>query len=74
MSSGTVHRCQECGFASLKPGTCPDCARTGVYLALVEERAEAPRRGRRGAAAASAGRPTALRDITLDQGDRMPTG
>ena len=74
MSSGTVHRCQECGFASLKPGTCPDCARTGVYLALVEERAEAPRRGRRGAVAAPAGRPTALRDITLDQGDRMPTG
>ena len=25
----SVYRCQECGFASPKPGTCPDCRRTG---------------------------------------------
>ncbi len=25
----SVYRCQECGFASPKPGTCPDCRRAG---------------------------------------------
>jgi len=44
----SVYRCQECGFASPKPGTCPDCLRaSGAYVPLVEERAEAPARGRR---------------------------
>jgi len=23
----SVYRCQTCGFAAPKPGTCPDCAR-----------------------------------------------
>ena len=37
----SVYRCQECGFASPKPGTCPDCLRgTGAYVQLVEERVE----------------------------------
>jgi DNA repair protein RadA/Sms len=69
----SVYRCQECGFASPKPGTCPDCARTGSWVALVEERSEAPARGRRGAAAVAT-RPVALKDVTLEQGDRLPTG
>jgi DNA repair protein RadA/Sms len=69
----SVYRCQECGFASPKPGTCPDCARTGSWVALVEERPEAPARGRRGAAAVAT-RPVALKDVTLEQGDRLPTG
>ena len=34
-----VYRCQECGLAAPKPGTCPDCARAGSYVQLVEERA-----------------------------------
>ena len=38
MTGSTVYRCQECGLAAAKPGTCPDCAREGRYLALVEER------------------------------------
>ena len=33
-----VYRCQECGLAAPKPGTCPDCARSGSYVQLVEER------------------------------------
>jgi DNA repair protein RadA/Sms len=70
----SVYRCQECGFASPKPGTCPDCARTGSWVTLVEERAEAPARGRRGAAAATATRPVPLKDVVLEQGDRLPTG
>jgi DNA repair protein RadA/Sms len=40
----STYRCQECGLAAPKPGTCPDCARTGRYVQLVEERI-APARG-----------------------------
>ena len=58
---------------SPKPGTCPDCARTGSWVALVEERSEAPARGRRGAAAVAT-RPVALKDVSLEEGDRLPTG
>jgi DNA repair protein RadA/Sms len=69
-----VYRCQECGFASSKPGTCPDCLRaSGVYVQLVEERAEAPARARRGGAPAS-GRPQPLKDVVLEAGERLPTG
>ena len=40
MKDRSVWRCQQCGFASPKPGTCPDCKRaTGELMALVEERA-----------------------------------
>jgi DNA repair protein RadA/Sms len=70
---GGVYRCQQCGFASPKAGTCPDCLRTsGEYVALVEER-EAPARGGR-RASAPATRPTPLRDVLVEQGDRVRTG
>jgi len=69
----SVYRCQQCGFASPKPGTCPDCKRaTGELLALVEERA-APAHGARRAPAPQS-RPQPLREITLDRGDRVETG
>lgn len=68
----TVHRCQECGFASPKPGTCPDCARTGVYTALVEERV-ATRRSPR-ADAAPRGKPRPIGDIVVEADDRARTG
>ncbi|MBI4627595.1 MAG: DNA repair protein RadA [Candidatus Rokubacteria bacterium] len=68
-----VYRCQQCGFASPKAGTCPDCLRGGAgYVQLVEERA-APSRGTRRPAAA-ADRPRPLREITLERGDRVATG
>ena len=39
MKDRSVWRCQQCGFASPKPGTCPDCKRaTGELMSLVEER------------------------------------
>jgi DNA repair protein RadA/Sms len=41
-------------------------------VALIEERAEAPARGRRGAVAGT--RPVSLNEVTLEQGDRLPTG
>jgi DNA repair protein RadA/Sms len=41
-------------------------------VALVEERAEAPARGRRGAPTST--RPVALNEVTLEQGDRLATG
>jgi DNA repair protein RadA/Sms len=70
----SVYRCQECGFASPKPGTCPDCLRaSGVYAQLVEERAEAPARGRRSGAPV-ASRPQPLKDVVLEAGERAPTG
>ncbi len=69
----SIYRCQECGFASPKPGTCPDCARGGQgWVQLVEERAEAAPRARR--PAATGGRPTALADIVMERGDRTLTG
>ena len=72
--ASSVYRCQDCGFASPKPGTCPDCLRaSGAYVQLVEERAEAPARGRRGGAPAS-GRPQPLKDVVLEAGDRLATG
>jgi DNA repair protein RadA/Sms len=72
--STSVYRCQECGFASPKPGTCPDCLRgTGAYVQLVEERAETPAHGRRGGAPPS-GRPQPLRDVVLEAGERLATG
>jgi DNA repair protein RadA/Sms len=42
-------------------------------VALVEERSEAPARGRRGGALATT-RPVALKDVALERGDRLPTG
>jgi DNA repair protein RadA/Sms len=71
----STYRCQACGFASPKPGTCPDCARDGSWIALVEERAEAPARGRRsGNTVSTATRPVRLKDVALESGDRLPTG
>ena len=67
-----VYRCQECGFASPKPGTCPDCRRaTGQLVPLVEERVRATRGGR--TATPSSSRPVALKEIASEPGDRLPT-
>ena len=68
----SVYRCQQCGFASGKPGTCPDCARTSSWVTLVEERAEPGPRSRR--PATTGGRPTALSDVVMERGDRLLTG
>jgi len=67
-----VYRCQECGFASPKAGTCPDCARTGSYVQLVEERV-APRKGAR-RVTPPAGAPVLLASISVETGDRLATG
>jgi len=67
-----VYRCQTCGFAAPKAGTCPDCARTGTYVALVEER-PAPSRSERPKLAAGA-RPVPIGDITVTSGERITTG
>jgi DNA repair protein RadA/Sms len=68
----SVYRCQECGFASPKPGTCPDCRRAGgAWNPLVEERSSASRTTR---ATAATVRPRPLKDISLDQDDRVRTG
>ena len=69
---GGVYRCQTCGFASPKAGTCPDCARQGAWVTLVEERVEAPSKARRGAVAST--RPAPLRDVQMERGDRVATG
>src|SRR5947199_6602001 len=68
-----VYRCQQCGFASPKPGTCPDCKRmTGDLMARVEERA-APEPGCRRIGLSSS-RPRALSGITMEHTDRLRTG
>ncbi len=70
----SVYRCQECGLAAPKPGTCPDCARLGSYVQLVEEPvARARAVSRRGAPASSP--PLPLGEIRVDALDaRMATG
>jgi DNA repair protein RadA/Sms len=68
----SVYRCQECGFASPKPGTCPDCRRGGgAWNQLVEER---PRTERTPRATAATVRPRPLKDISMEQDDRVRTG
>jgi DNA repair protein RadA/Sms len=69
----SVWRCQQCGFASPKPGTCPDCRRaTGELTALVEERAVAPAGGRR--AVTPQTRPRPLAEVSIEQVERLRTG
>lgn len=73
MKEQNVWRCQQCGFASPKPGTCPDCRRaTGALVALVEERVAPPAAARRAPMPPS--RPRPLRDIALERTDRLRTG
>jgi DNA repair protein RadA/Sms len=70
----SVYRCQQCGFASPKGGTCPDCKRaTGELVPLVEERA-APAPGGRRAVTAAGTRPTPLADVATEGGQRTLTG
>jgi hypothetical protein len=68
----STYRCQACGFAAPKAGTCPDCARLGNFVALVEERA-APSRAERPRLAAGA-RPMLIGDIAVTAGERVTTG
>jgi len=68
----SVYRCQVCGFAAPKAGTCPDCARLGSFTALVEERA-APARSERPRLAAGA-RPVPIGEIAVSEGERITTG
>ena len=69
-----IHRCQQCGFASPKPGTCPDCRRTtGELIALVEERLSPPPGGRRPAPPTS-DRPRPLAEVGLEHTERVRTG
>jgi len=68
-----VYRCQECGFASPKPGTCPDCRRaSGAWVQLVEERPATQRTARRGGTPTVPPRP--LKDISMERDDRVRTG
>ncbi|MGH7302746.1 MAG: DNA repair protein RadA [Candidatus Rokuibacteriota bacterium] len=69
----SVYRCQECGFSSPKPGTCPDCRRAGNnWVQLVEERPVASRSSRRASVASA--RPRALKEISMEPDDRVRTG
>src|SRR5438552_6835080 len=69
----SVYRCQECGFTSPQPGTCPDCRRAGnSWVQLVEERPVASRSSRRAGVASA--RPRALKEISMEPDDRVRTG
>ncbi len=73
MRDRSVWRCQQCGFASPKPGTCPDCRRaTGELVALLEER-QAPVAGARRSAMPQS-RPRPLREVSLERTERLRTG
>src|SRR5439155_20007444 len=69
----SVYRCQECGFSSPKPGTCPDCRRAGnSWVQLVEERPVASRSSRRAGVASPRAR--ALNEVSMEPDDRVRTG
>src|SRR5882672_132124 len=69
----SAYRCQECGFSSPKPGTCPDCRRAGNnWVQLIEERPVASRSSRR--AGVTSARPRALKEIVMEPDDRVRTG
>ena len=73
MKDRSVWRCQECGFASPKPGTCPDCKRaSGELVILIEERIGPPASSRRSVVSAS--RPRPLAEVTLERTERVRTG
>jgi DNA repair protein RadA/Sms len=73
MKDRSVWRCQQCGFASPKPGTCPDCKRAvGELVALVEERPTPPAGARR--SAMPQGRPRPLPEVSLERTERLRTG
>ena len=63
----STYRCQECGLAAPKPGTCPDCARVGTYVQLVEERV-APARGAAARPSLAATRPQPIGEIRVEAG------
>ncbi|MEK7710109.1 MAG: DNA repair protein RadA, partial [candidate division NC10 bacterium] len=69
---GSVYRCQECGFAAPKSGTCSDCARQGNYIQLVEER-QGTAKGRR-ASTQPGSAPVRLADVSVEAGERTLTG
>jgi DNA repair protein RadA/Sms len=69
----SVYRCQQCGLAAPKPGTCPDCARLGSYVQLVEERTPSTRPAARPATSAM-NRPLPFAEICAEGGERMATG
>src|SRR5499433_3774148 len=69
----SAYRCQQCGFASPKPGTCPDCKRTtGELVVLVEERVALGSGSRR--IGLSSSRPRSLGEIAMEHTDRLLTG
>src|SRR5437899_6182758 len=71
----TVYRCQQCGFATPKPGTCPDCKRaTGELVPLVEERAAPAMPSARRGVLAPGTRPVTLKDVVMERSDRTLTG
>jgi DNA repair protein RadA/Sms len=71
----SVYRCQQCGFATPKPGTCPDCKRaTGELVPLVEERAASPTPSARRGALVAGTRPVTLKDVVMERSDRTLTG
>ncbi|MGH7323033.1 MAG: hypothetical protein ACREJ9_00115, partial [Candidatus Rokuibacteriota bacterium] len=73
MRERSVWRCQQCGFASPKPGTCPDCKRSGGELViLVEERAPPPSAAARRAGAAQS-RPRPLGEVSMERTERVST-
>jgi len=74
MRESTAYRCQECGFAGPKPGTCPDCARAGVYLPLVEERVVTAHRGASRRVTPPPTVAVPLGSISVEKGDRLATG
>jgi DNA repair protein RadA/Sms len=70
-----VYRCQDCGFASVKPGTCPDCARLGTYVQLVEERVGRPDTAvRPRGTETTERRPVPFHAIEAQEGERTPSG
>ena len=61
-------------MAASKPGTCPDCARLGTYIQLVEERAAPARGASLRPGTVPSGRPLPFGEIEGEGGERTTTG
>ncbi len=73
MRDRSVWRCQQCGFASPKPGTCPDCKRTGGELVILVEERAAPTSASARRAGAPPSRPRPLGEVSMERTERVST-
>ncbi len=68
----TIYVCQSCAYQSSKwLGRCPECEQ---WSSFVEQRTSRPTHHHTGAGGKATARPTAITEVSADEGERLPTG